>query len=76
MMLSPSSFERSNLQLNQISCIELGYRRCISTNPTYHSGDTPYKLRRVIKESGLTLQQNCDHIKSDYAVEITVKNFY
>jgi hypothetical protein len=34
-------------------------------------GDTPFKLQRAIKESGLTLQQICDRLKSDYEVEIT-----
>ena len=35
------------------------------------SGDTPYKLQRAIKESGLTLQQICDHLKSDYKVNLS-----
>jgi hypothetical protein len=34
-------------------------------------GDTPYKLRRAIKESGLTLQQICNRLKSDFGVELT-----
>ena len=34
-------------------------------------GDTPYKLQRAVKESGLTLQQICDRMKSDYGVELT-----
>ncbi len=34
------------------------------------SGDTPYKLQRAIKDSGLTLQQDCDRLKSDYEVEL------
>ena len=34
-------------------------------------GDIPYRLRRAIKESGLTLQQICDRMKSNYDVEIT-----
>jgi len=34
-------------------------------------GDTPYKLQRAVKESGLTLQQICDRMKSDYGVEAT-----
>ncbi|NOY71478.1 MAG: hypothetical protein GXP14_03745 [Gammaproteobacteria bacterium] len=33
-------------------------------------GDTPYKLQRALKESGLTLQQACDRLKSDYGVEL------
>ena len=33
-------------------------------------GDTPYKLQRAIKESGLTLQQICDRLKSDYEVKL------
>ena len=32
---------------------------------------TPYKLQRAVKESGLTLQQVCDRMKSDYGVELT-----
>ena len=35
------------------------------------SGDTPYKLQRAIKESGLTLQQVCDRLKSDYKMELS-----
>ena len=34
-------------------------------------GDTPYKLLRAVKESGLTLQQICDRMKSDYEVKLT-----
>jgi hypothetical protein len=34
-------------------------------------GDTPYKLQRAVKESGLSLQQICDRMKSDYGVELT-----
>ena len=34
-------------------------------------GDTPYKLQRAIKESGLTLQQICDRLKSDYDVNLS-----
>lgn len=34
-------------------------------------GDTPYKLRRAVKESGLALQQICDRMKSDYGVDLT-----
>jgi hypothetical protein len=34
-------------------------------------GETPYKLLRVVKESGLTLQQICDRMKSVYGVDIT-----
>ena len=34
-------------------------------------GDIPYRLRRAIKESGLTLQEICDRMKSDYGVVIT-----
>ena len=33
-------------------------------------GDTPYKLQRAVKESGLTLQQICDRMKSDYEVAL------
>jgi hypothetical protein len=33
-------------------------------------GDTPFKLQRALKESGLTLQQVCDRLKSDYGVEL------
>jgi len=35
-------------------------------------GDTPYKIRRAVKESGLSLQQICDRIKSDYDVVISI----
>ena len=34
-------------------------------------GDTPYKMRRALKESGLTLQQVCDRMKSDYDEDVT-----
>ncbi len=34
------------------------------------SGDTPYKLKRAINDSGLTLQQICDCLKSDYEVKL------
>ena len=34
------------------------------------SGNTPYKLQRAIKESGLTLQQVCDRLKYEYEVEL------
>ena len=35
------------------------------------SGDTPFKLQRALKESGLSLQQVCDRMKTDYGVELT-----
>jgi hypothetical protein len=35
-------------------------------------GDTPYKLQRALKESGLSRQQVCDRLKSDYGVELTL----
>ena len=34
-------------------------------------GDTPYKLQRAVKESGLSLQQIRDRMNSDYGVELT-----
>jgi|GEM_PF-2176884 len=34
-------------------------------------GDTPFKIQRAVKESGLTLQQICDRMNSDYGVELT-----
>lgn len=34
-------------------------------------GDTPFKLKRAVKESGLSLQQVCDCMKTDYGVELT-----
>ena len=34
-------------------------------------GDTPFKLKRAVKESGLSLQQVCDRMKTDYGVELT-----
>ena len=39
----------------------------------FHSndpGDTPYKLQRAVKESGMTLQQICDRLKADYDVSL------
>jgi hypothetical protein len=35
-------------------------------------GDTPFKILRAVKESGLTLQQICDLMKSEYGLVITV----
>ena len=35
-------------------------------------GDTPYKLQRALKESGLSLQQVCDRMNADYGVEFTL----
>ena len=34
-------------------------------------GDTPYKLQRAVKESGLTYQQIFGRMNSDYGVELT-----
>jgi response regulator of citrate/malate metabolism len=34
-------------------------------------GDTPYKIQRAVKESGLTLQQICDLMQSNYGEELT-----
>ena len=34
-------------------------------------GDTPYKLKRAVKESGLSLQQVCDRMKTEYDVSLT-----
>ncbi len=34
-------------------------------------GDTPYKLQRAVKESGLSLQQICDRMNSDYGEVLT-----
>ena len=34
-------------------------------------GDTPFKLLRAVKESGLTLQQICDRLKSEYGVDLS-----
>ena len=36
-------------------------------------GDTPFKLQRAVKESGLSLQQVCDRMKSDYGVEHAIR---
>ncbi len=33
-------------------------------------GDTPYKIKRAVKESGLSLQQVCDRMKIDFGVEL------
>jgi hypothetical protein len=35
-------------------------------------GDTPLKLKRAVKESGLSLQQIYDRMKSDYDVYLTI----
>ena len=35
-------------------------------------GDTPYKIKRAVKESGLSLQQICDQIKSNYDADLTI----
>jgi hypothetical protein len=34
-------------------------------------GDTPYKIQRAVKESGLTRQQIIEAMKADYDVELT-----
>jgi hypothetical protein len=34
-------------------------------------GDTPYKLQRAVKESGLSLHEICDRMKVYYGVELT-----
>jgi hypothetical protein len=34
-------------------------------------GYTPYKLQRAVKESGLSLQQICDRMKSNFDLELT-----
>jgi len=46
----------------------------IQLNPK-DPGDTPFKLKRALKESGLSLQQVCDLMKSDYDVEMTTSAF-
>ena len=33
--------------------------------------ENAYKIIRVVKESGFSLQEICDRMKSDYGVEIT-----
>lgn len=33
--------------------------------------DTPYKIRRAVKESDLALQQTCERLKPDFGVKIT-----
>ena len=35
-------------------------------------GDTPFKLKRAVKDSGLSLQQICDRMKSDYGAALTI----
>ena len=35
-------------------------------------GDTPFKIQRAVKESGLSLQEICDRMESDYGVTLTV----
>ena len=34
-------------------------------------GDTPHKLRRIIQDSGQTLQQICDRLEKDYGVNLS-----
>ena len=34
-------------------------------------GGTPYQLQRAIKESGLTRQDVCDCLKTDYEIELS-----
>ena len=34
-------------------------------------GDFPYKLKRAVKDSGLSLQQICDRMKADYGETLT-----
>ena len=31
----------------------------------------PFKLKRAVKESGLSLQEVCDRMKTDYDVDLT-----
>ena len=38
---------------------------------SHDPGDTPYKLQRALKESGLTHQEICDRLKAEYDVSIT-----
>ena len=35
-------------------------------------GDTPFKIKRAVKESGLSLQDICDRMKSDYGETLTI----
>jgi len=49
---------------------DLLLKRMLKLNPN-DPGDTPYKIKRAVKESGPSLQQICDRMKSDYGVEIT-----
>jgi len=42
----------------------------IQLNPN-DPGDTPFKLQLALKEAGLTLQQVCDRMESDYKAELT-----
>ena len=40
----------------------------------FHSNDendTPYKLQRAVKESGLSRQEICDRLEAEYGVSIT-----
>jgi hypothetical protein len=34
-------------------------------------GEIPYKLRRIIREAGFTLQQICDRLEAEYGVELS-----
>jgi hypothetical protein len=38
-------------------------------NP-HDPGDTPFKLKRAVEESGLSLQEVCDRMKTDYDVDL------
>ena len=43
---------------------------CCNSVPMTH-GDTPFKLKRAVKESSLSLQEVCDRMKTDYDVDLT-----
>ena len=34
-------------------------------------GDTPFKLKRAVKESGLKMQQVCDRMESNYGADLS-----
>jgi hypothetical protein len=37
-------------------------------------GDTPYKIRRIVDESGLTQQKICDRLETEYGVKTSTSS--
>ena len=61
-------FTDRDLRKNQPHPADLSLRLQFDPNDP---GDIPYRLQRAVKESGLSLQQICDRMKSDYGIEVT-----